>query len=318
MRARVVPRRLLRTIPIMPDPAPLSTSHLDAYFARIHYPGPREPTLATLRSILFHHTTNIPFENLSILQARGVSIDPLDIHNKLVTQRRGGYCFEQNTLLLHVLTALGFAVEPLSARVRLQLPRDITPPRTHLFNRVTIDGTPWLADAGVGGFSPTAPIRLDTTDPQTTSHNTHRVIHEDGRFFHQTLIKHPNNPTTDPTTDPATDPTNNSTDNEESWSDVYEFTGEPMPLIDRAIANWWTSTCPESKFSKSLMAAMAHADGTRVGVMNRAFIRRRESVVIESRDIASPSELLTILHREFGLSFNADTRFGNPGSDWPS
>ncbi len=286
----------------MPDPAPLSTSHLNAYFARIQYPGPRDPTLATLRAILFQHTTNIPFENLSILQARGVSIDPLHIHDKLVTQRRGGYCFEQNTLLLHVLSALGFAVEPLSARVRLQLPRDITPPRTHLFNRVTIDGTPWLADAGVGGFSPTAPLRLDTSEPQTTPHNTHRIINEDGRFFHQTLVKI----------------TNDHANTEESWSDVYEFTGEPMPLIDRTIANWWTSTSPESKFSKSLMAAMAHADGTRVGIMNRAFIRRRESLVIESRDITSPDELLTILSHEFGLSFDANTRFGKPGSDWPS
>lgn len=307
-------RRPLHIIPIMPDPAPLSTPHIDAYFARIHYPGPRDPTLATLRAILFQHTTHIPFENLSILQGRGVAINPLDIHDKLVTQRRGGYCFEQNTLLLHVLAALGFTVEPLSARVRLQLARDVTPPRTHLFNRVTIDGTPWLADTGVGGFSPTAPLRLDTTEPQATPHNTHRIIQEDGRYFHQALVK----VTNDPASNNANGLASNHTSNDESWSDVYEFTGEPMPLIDRTIANWWTSTSPESKFSKNLMAAMAHADGTRVGVMNRTFIRRRGSAVIESRDIDSPDELLDILDHEFGMSFPAGTRFGAPGSDWPS
>jgi len=293
---------------------PASTLNLEAYFNRIDYTGPRAPTLDVLRNIVFQHTTHIPFENLSVLQGRGVSLDPLHVHRKLVTERRGGYCFEQNTLLLHVLTTLGFAITPLSARVRLQLQRDITPPRTHLFNRVTIDGTPWLADAGVGGFSPTAPLRLDTSEPQTTTHNTHRIVHEDGRFFHQALLKDESSSANDGARDGA----NNSAGNKGSWSDVYEFTGEPMPLIDRTIANWWTSTSPESKFNKSLMAALAHADGTRVGVMNRTFTRRRDSDVIESRDIASPGELLTILHHEFGLSFDAGTRFGQPGSDWPS
>src|SRR5918993_759721 len=94
--------------------------YLNAYLARIRYTGPREPTLDTLRGIVLGHATSIPFENLDVLLGRGVSLADQDVEQKLVRDRRGGYCFEQNSLLLRALSALGFAATPLSARVRLQ------------------------------------------------------------------------------------------------------------------------------------------------------------------------------------------------------
>src|SRR5262245_20037683 len=109
---------------------------LDAYFRRTGYTGPREPTLATLHALTFHHATSIPFENLEMLLGRPIRLEPEAIFAKLVTARRGGYCFEQNNLLLGVLTALGYRVTPLGARVRWQIPREVTPARTHLFLRV--------------------------------------------------------------------------------------------------------------------------------------------------------------------------------------
>lgn len=275
----------------MLDTAPRSTPHLDAYFARIRYAGPRDPTLATLRGIVFQHVTNIPFENINVLLGLGISLDPRTVEQKLVHDRRGGYCFEQNGLLLRVLTALGFTAEPLSARVRLQQPRDFTPPRTHLFLKVTINGVPWLADTGVGGFSPTAPLRIDTEAAQETHHGAHRVVHEDGVFFHQAMTK-------------------------DGWSDVYEFTGECMPEIDRTLANWWTSTSPESKFRNSLLVALALPDGTRAGIMNRSLVRRRAGDIVEASDIGSPQELLTLLDQTFGLRFAAGTRLDGPQCEW--
>src|SRR3982751_885916 len=115
---------------------PTYVPDLDAYFARIGYAGSRAPTLDTLHAILAAHVRTIPFENLDVLLGRGISLAPADIERKLVRDRRGGYCFEQNGLLLMVLTALGFRATPRSARVRLRHPRDSTPPRTHLFLRV--------------------------------------------------------------------------------------------------------------------------------------------------------------------------------------
>jgi len=104
---------------------------LDAYFARTGYTGPRTPTLETLHGLVRAHVQTIPFENLDVLLGKPIDLEPAALMQKLVHDRRGGYCFEQNTLLLEVLTALGFHVRPLSARVRWQRPRDYTPARTH-------------------------------------------------------------------------------------------------------------------------------------------------------------------------------------------
>src|SRR3954467_2892409 len=90
---------------------------LTAYFDRIGYTGPREPTLVALCGIVAAHATAIPFENIDVLLGRGVRIDTASLVAKLVGGGRGGYFFEHNMLLQHALRALGFSVEGFSARV---------------------------------------------------------------------------------------------------------------------------------------------------------------------------------------------------------
>src|SRR4051812_30275357 len=101
---------------------------LDAYFSRIGLRGPRAATLETLDELTRAHSSAIPFENLDVLLGRPIDLRPEALFDKLVTRGRGGYCFEQNGLFLAVLEQLGFRVAPLSARVRLDRPRDFIPP----------------------------------------------------------------------------------------------------------------------------------------------------------------------------------------------
>ena len=269
--------------------------NLDAYLSRIGYAGVRTPTLDVLRGIVLAHACAVPFENLDILLGRGISLAADAVERKLVTDRRGGYCFEQNSLLLRALTALDFAATPLSARVRLKQPRDAIPPRTHLFLRVEIDGVPWMADVGLGGNTPTAPLRLDVFDtPQPTPHGARRIVREEREpfptYYHQIEI-------------------------DGEWSDATEFTREEMPVIDRELANWWTSTHPESRFRNNVMAALARPDGTRFALLNREFIHRRGAEVLEQFEIADGDQLRAILAERFGLVFPAGTRFGQL---WPT
>ena len=94
---------------------------LEAYFSRIGYSGPREPTLDTLRALHWHHPLAIPFETLDPLLGRPVRLELGALERKLVAERRGGYCFEQNLLFAHALEALGFAVTKLVGRVVWEL-----------------------------------------------------------------------------------------------------------------------------------------------------------------------------------------------------
>src|SRR6185369_6798280 len=127
-------------------------------------------------------------ENLDVLLGRGINLEPAAVQQKLIHQKRGGYCFEQNSLLLQVLEAVGFAVKPISARVRLQRPRDFIPPRTHLFLRVELEGESWLADVGIGSLSLTSAIRLNTDAEQSTAHEPHRIAREGNLLFHQARL----------------------------------------------------------------------------------------------------------------------------------
>lgn len=266
--------------------------NLDAYCARIGYTGSREPTLATLHALAFHHATAIPFENLDVLLGRPIVITPEAIAAKLVHARRGGYCFEQNTLLLLALGACGFRVTPLGARVRWQVPRDVIPPRTHLFLRVHLAEGDWLVDCGLGAASLTGAIPFVFDRELPTPHETRRLVREpDGRLFHQMKIG-------------------------DAWTDLCEFTLDEMPPIDRELANWWTSANPASKFKQDVAIGLALQDGTRKAIRGGIFTHRRGAEILHQRGIESAPELLAVLAEHFALPFPPDTRFGPAGAPW--
>ncbi len=196
--------------------------NLNDYLERIGHERSVAADLQTLRSIVFAHATSIPFESLDPLAGVTVPLDPNAIFDKLVCRRCGGYCFEQNALLAWALREVGFDVAELSARVWYNTPVGTTPPRTHMFLAVRIDGTRWLADCGVGGSTPTGLMELDRIgDEQIMMGDTRRIVPIEGRLvptvMHQ--VKHG-----------------------DTWSDVYEFSGETMPNIDQEMGNWWTSS----------------------------------------------------------------------------
>jgi N-hydroxyarylamine O-acetyltransferase len=130
---------------------------LDAYLRRIGYPGPADPSEATLTALYRAHLAAIRFENLGIFIDGGVRVDLESIQDKLVFRGRGGYCYEHAQLFGAVLERLGFGVERLLARVG----PDGGParPRTHLTLRVRAGQQVWLADPGFGS-SPPAPLSL--------------------------------------------------------------------------------------------------------------------------------------------------------------
>lgn len=250
--------------------------NVEKYLKRLEYSGDLTPNLETLQALQFAHTTHLAFSNLDVLLDQTILLDDESLVEKLIDRRRGGYCFEQNGLLLEVLLTLGFLARPHAGRVRMGTPRDVLPPRTHLFIQVDLDGVTWIVDGGVGGMSLTAPIRFELDTEQATPHETRRIVRHGNIYYHQADLG-------------------------EEWMDVYEFTGEQMPLIDRELANWWTSTHPQSKFKQSLMAALALPNGERVGLLNDKFTHRRGPEIIRSQDISNPADLWAILDREFQL-----------------
>jgi N-hydroxyarylamine O-acetyltransferase len=252
----------------------------EAYLARIGYPGCLDPTIETLRSLHFAHATSIPFENLDILLGRGIALDLKSLQAKLVTGRRGGYCFEQNTLFAAVLKSLGFVATRLAARVRFG--SQTIRPRSHMLLSVAIDGEPWLADVGFGGEGLLYPIRLNEVEGVRQGQWRFRVCAEGEVHVLQSL-------------------------HAEGWFDLYAFTQEPQYPIDYVVSNHFTATYPESPFVRSLVAQ-------RNGPDVRWVLRDRE--LTEERPdrrttttLPDDDALLATLAEVFTLHFPAGTHF---------
>ena len=153
------------------------TPILNHYFARICWTGAAAVNIDTLRALHLKNNCTIPFENLDVLLPREIQLDDQSLEEKLVTARRGGYCFEQNGVCERVIRELRFTVRSLIGRVVLSNPPSL-PPRTLRLLLVELKGEQWIADVGCGGQALTAPIRLVPDIAQTTPHGEYRLLQE--------------------------------------------------------------------------------------------------------------------------------------------
>lgn len=251
---------------------------LSAYLDRVGFSGPTPCTVETLQALTRLQTQSIAFENIDVLLGRGVCLEPEAIFDKLVLQRRGGYCFEQNTLLQMALEHLGFEVTPLGGRVRLGVSdRNERPARTHLFLKVRLDGKDWMTDVGFGSFSLTAALPLVPGVEQHTPHGLRRLDYWQGRWFQQAWV-------------------------EGSWLDLYEFDpGKPMFVSDQKVANWYTQTHEDTHFTQRLSVAIAGADGGRAALLNRRFRHVDAQGQEQICELHRPTQLAELLREVFAL-----------------
>jgi len=243
---------------------------LDAYLRRIGYSGGRAPTLETLRAIHLRHTDAIPFENLDPLLRRPVRLDAESLQEKMVRGGRGGYCYEQNLLFSHALTALGFKVKGLAARVLWNAAvAGSTPPRSHMLLLLDLGGKPWIADAGFGVLTLTGPLRLEPGIEQDTPHEPYRLATAGEEYVLEVKIRG-------------------------EWNPLYRFGLEEQLLPDYEVYNWYLSNHPQSRFVTGLMVARAAAD-CRYTLLNNEFTARRLNGASERRVLASAAELREVL-----------------------
>ena len=257
----------------------LTPAQTSAYLARINHPAPLAPTLTTLRTLQAAHMRAVPFENLDVLLARPLALDVPALFDKIVTRRRGGYCFELNTLFAALLRALGFSPVPVMARVWLRDPVD-TPPRTHLLHRVHLDGTHWLTDVGFGGSASHVPLPMPTAHPASDPDGELRVL-PDPEFGYRVSRR---------------------LSGESAWQD--QFTVEPAsaPASDILLGNHFTETHPSSHFRAGIGVGLFGTSG-RTGFYSATLTRRTPAGTVRE-DVRGLDHTLATLAREFGLTLD--------------
>lgn len=118
------------------------------YLDRIGYHDEITLDTNTLNKLITSHIYTVPYENLDIIHKKPLSLSINDILEKIVTNNRGGYCFELNFAFAWLLENLGFTVKEYFARFLLG-ENQIPMPR-HRILEVMIDNKPYLCDVGVG------------------------------------------------------------------------------------------------------------------------------------------------------------------------
>jgi len=253
---------------------------LDAYRQRIADRGELAPTAATLMRLHLAHATHIVFENLDILRGLPIRLDLASLQAKLVRDARGGYCFEQNLLFAAVLEAIGFAVTPLAARVRLGVTAVL--PRTHMLLMVDVDGARYLADVGFGADGLLLPVRFGDCAPSRQHAWSYRIVDEGTACVLQSLKSG-------------------------AWIDLYAFTLERQHRVDYEVANWYTSTHPASRFVQTPTAQRLSTEWRRL-LRGRDYSEERDGEV-SRRTLATDAEVVALLADAFSLRFPPGTRF---------
>jgi N-hydroxyarylamine O-acetyltransferase len=249
----------------------LNQEQAAAYLARIGIPErPAAPDAATLRSLHSAHLHAVPFENLSIHLGEPVTLDGSALFEKIVTGRRGGFCYELNGLFALLLEAYGYRVHRLSART-FSTADGYSPPLDHMVLHVTDDsGTVWLADVGFGRHTE-FPLRFDEPGDQKDPGGLFRIAENDDAEF--TVLR----------------------DGEAQ----YRVDPRPLALADFRQACWWQCTSPESHFTQGLICSRLTAEG-RVTLTDDELITTDGSGR-HVEPVASDEELLLLLRERFGI-----------------
>jgi N-hydroxyarylamine O-acetyltransferase len=246
--------------------------HLETYLERIGFDGSVEPSLTLLEKLHLKHLETIPFENIDVRLGRPIALDLEALQAKLVRRRRGGYCFEQNTLFGAVLGAIGFKVAALEARVRPP-GATATLPRTHMALRVVIDSRGWLVDVGFGGDGPLLPVPLEGEMSEQPDGAYRAEPERDGFCVLRRRWRG-------------------------VWLDLYAVSLTPALPVDFEVANYFTSTHPSSVFVKTLTVQRSTRQERRILRGCSYTVRRGEQE--KHRDIAATA-LPGLLAGVFGL-----------------
>jgi N-hydroxyarylamine O-acetyltransferase len=258
---------------------------LDEYVRRIGWEGERRADLETLRGVHLAHMRAIPFENLDALRRTAPSLEPADLAAKLVHSRRGGYCYEHNTLFAGVLEALGFEVTRLAARVVVGADRIESRPRTHMALLVQAPGDPqpYLADVGFGAIGALLePVPLTAGVEFHDAGRRHRLVHppHDGPLELWLLQAH----------DPAKD----------DWTGQYAFTLEPFEKPDFEVINHYIGTHPRSPFTQRVYVQSVTAE-RHLLLDDRLLTETRADGTVVEREVTGEAQARRLLEEEFAV-----------------
>ena len=248
----------------------------ELFFQRIGLDSatPVDLSLDLLGRIQSACVTSIAYENLDILDQEPLDLTPEALFDKIVLHQRGGYCFELNGLLTHMLRQMGYRVSERFARYLRG--ESALPMRRHRVVIISLDDGDYLCDIGVGQIAPRLPLKIEAGLVQTQNGETYRFDrHPDHGWILSDL-------------------------HDGSWRAYICFTDDPAYDVDFIQPSFFCESHPDSVFNKEPMIAIKTAAGRQTidGDVYKVFVGE-ELVHIEEG--ISDTRLRELLQTEFKL-----------------
>ncbi len=244
-----------------------SNFSLKNYLNRINYAGKIQADLKTLNALMSHQLQSIPFENTEVQAGRIPSLVLADIYTKIVTDKRGGYCYEVNGLFAMALSAIGFEWYFIGARPMFYPSRR---PKTHMVIVVILDGESYLCDTGFGGYGLREPLKVVETLAAEQNGDQFRLAFIDEEFVLSSLVN-------------------------EEWMPQYGFALSQQEWIEFSLANYFNATHPETIFTQKKLAIIQTPTGRKILVDNSL------KIIDQGITTVSEVEYFSAAKEQFGL-----------------
>ncbi len=250
----------------------LDKAHILHYLANASVEQP-EVSITFLKELQKAHIANYPFSSLGVLLHESLSLESRVLFDRVIANKRGGYCFEHNKIFYEILKSCGFRCTLVLGRVLLN--RNIDVPRTHRITRVVLAGSNYIVDVGFGPLCPREPLLLDLEKPQDQGDAVYRILQpEPGHYLLQ--IKEV-----------------------DGWFTLYSFDNGQYTEADCLCGHHYSSTHPDAVFVNNLVVSRKTTGDIRL-LKNGEFhhLKGRETVITK---LTSMDKLSAILSQEFGL-----------------
>jgi len=250
---------------------------INRFFQRIGM-DPDTPILYTedfLSRVQLHCVLHIPYENLDILDHRPLELAPEALYEKIVLHGRGGYCFELNGLLTHMLKTMGFTVSERFARF-LRGEAEV-PMRRHRVTIVHMADADYFCDIGVGQIAPRLPLRVEEDTIQTQNGETYRFTRDPRHGWILWELYHG------------------------EWREYLCFNNDEVFDVDFLQPSFYCENHPSSPFNKGYMLAIKTVTGRRT-IDKRCYKVFEGETLVHIEEDLSDERLHSLFANEFHLT----------------
>lgn len=254
---------------------------VEKYLNRIAVNPSARCDLEYLHELILAHQYSVPFENLDIFDYhQEIDISTKKIFDKVVNNRRGGYCFELNTLFYKLLLACEYDAFPILARV-IKMGESFLPP-LHRLTIVKYEENLYVCDVGFGGAQPGFALKIEENLVQSSKKGlkqTFKITEENEWYFINYLSN-------------------------DSWSQTMMFKLVRQEEVDFVAPNFYTSKNKDSAFTQKRMVNLRTEHGN-ISIVDDTFIQIENHVRKES-SITNDNERRELLDTHFGIKIESE------------